>query len=111
MPAYAFISLRLKLSETRYRIPDVSIFVGQEPTENIPSTPPLVVVEIISRDDRSTKIVEKLRDYHARGVPHIWLIDPWQRALSAYGPEGLTAASVLRVPKLNLTVSPAELFD
>ena len=109
--AYAFLSLRLKLSETRYRIPDVSIFAGQEPTENIPSTPPLVVVEIVSRDERSTKIVEKLEDYHAWGVPHIWLIDPWQRALSAYGPEGLTAASVLRVPKLNLTVSPAELSD
>ena len=70
------------------------------------------MVEVVSRDDRYTKkILEKLEDYHAWGVPHIWLIDPWQRKLSIHGPEGLTAVSVLRVPELNLTASPAELFD
>ena len=110
-PVYALPELRLKLSETRYRIPDISIFAGQEPAENVPSSPPLIVVEVVSRDDRYTKILEKLEDYHAWGVPHIWLIDPWQRKLSIYRPEGLTAVSVLRVPELNLTASPAELFD
>ena len=110
-PVYALPELRLKLSETRYRIPDISIFAGQEPAENVPSSPPLIVVEVVSRDDRYTKILEKLEDYHAWGVPHIWLIDPWQRKLSIYGPEGLTAVSILRVPELNLTASPAELFD
>jgi Uma2 family endonuclease len=110
-PVYALPELRLKLSETRYRIPDVSIFVGQEPAENVPSNPPLIVVEIVSREDRYTKIVEKLDEYHAWGVPHIWLVDPWQRKLSNYGPEGLTAVSVLDVPELGLTVSPPDLFD
>ena len=110
-PVYALPELRLKLSETRYHIPDISIFAGQEPAENIPSSPPLILVEVVSRDDRYTKIIEKLEDYHAWGVPHIRLIDPWQRKLSIYRPEGLTAVSVLRVPELNLTASPAELFD
>ena len=47
--ANAFLSLRLKLSETRYRIPDISIFAGQEPTENIPSTPPSTYAQLPSR--------------------------------------------------------------
>ena len=84
---------------------------GQKPAENVPSRPPLIVVEIVSRDDRYTKILEKLGDYHASGVPHIWLIDPWQRKLSTYGPEGLTAVSALHVPELDLTASLTELFD
>lgn len=97
-PVYALPELRLKLSETRYRIPDVSIFAGQGPAENVPSRPPLIAVEIVSRDDRYTKIVEKLDEYHAWGVPHISLADPRQRKLSNYGPEGLTAVSLLHVP-------------
>lgn len=110
MPAYAFISLRLKLSATRYRIPDIAIFADHKPEENVPSVPPLIVVEIASRDDSYTKIVEKLQDYHVWGVPHVWLVDPRQRKLSIYRTDGLTAVGDLKVPELNLTASPVDLF-
>jgi Uma2 family endonuclease len=37
----------------------------------VPDTPPLIVVEILSPDDRLTEVREKLEEYRAWGVPHV----------------------------------------
>jgi Uma2 family endonuclease len=42
----------------------------------VPDTPPLVAIEILSPDDRLIEVRQKLEEYQAWGVPHIWLIDP-----------------------------------
>src|ERR1700722_9543296 len=49
---YSCPELRLKLREGLYLIPDVSVFCPAPPSEGIPSTPPLVVIKILSPDDR-----------------------------------------------------------
>ena len=86
------------LAPPRIRIPDVAVFHPQEPAELVPSDPPLVVVEIVSREDRHTEIIQKFEEYRAWGVPHIWLADPWQRQLSVYGDNGLTVVGHCNSP-------------
>src|SRR5436309_2528771 len=39
--------LRLRVAPARVRIPDVSIYSGPEPTERVPSHPPLAAIEIL----------------------------------------------------------------
>src|SRR5689334_10428440 len=52
LPLYGMTEVRSRVAPTRVRIPDVSIYAGDEPVEDVPSTPPLVAIEILSPDDR-----------------------------------------------------------
>jgi len=47
-PLHIRPELRLRLAPERYRIPDIAVFAGEEPAEDVPSTPPLVTIEIVS---------------------------------------------------------------
>ncbi len=44
------------------------------------------------------------------GVPHIWLIDPNARRLFTYGSSGLPETPSLRVPELDITFAPTDVF-
>lgn len=76
---YLRTELRMRLSSTRIRIPDFAVFQGK-PAELVLSKPPLAVVEIVSREDRHTQIIEKCEEYRSWGVPHIWLGRPMAAA-------------------------------
>jgi Uma2 family endonuclease len=72
--------------------------------------PPFVCVGIFSRDDRAVDLLEKLDEYTAMGVPHIWVIDPRARQSFTY-----VASSLQRVtgPSLNaghISIPLAEVF-
>ena len=67
---------RMRLAPDLYRIADIAVFAGTEPDESVPSRPPLLVVEIISPDDRYSEVLEKLAEYRQWGVSHIWVVDP-----------------------------------
>ena len=102
--------LRMRLAPARVRIPDFAVFVSM-PTELVPSTPPLVVAEIVSREDRHTDIIGKFEEYRGWGVPHLWLVDPWRKQLSVYAENGLAAVPALRIPEFDFDISPADLFE
>lgn len=68
--------LRVHVSETRYRIADVSILDASRPQERIPSHPPLAIFEVLSPKDRLSRIRLRLADFAAMGVREIWLVDP-----------------------------------
>jgi Uma2 family endonuclease len=38
--------------------------------------PPFIAIEILSEEDRVTRLIEKLKDCAAMGVPNIWVFDP-----------------------------------
>src|SRR5205823_8240431 len=91
LPAGVFAALRKQLSifpcmETRmnrtgrYAIPDLAVFWPEEPPR-APETPPLVVIEILSLDDRLAEVRDKLEEYKAWGVAHVWLVDPHSRRM------------------------------
>jgi Uma2 family endonuclease len=102
--------LRLKIRPNRYLIPDVSIFHGAEPTVRVPDKPPLVVIEILSADDRFPAVREKLEEYRNWGVKHVWLVDPHSKTMYTFDPL-LTEVPTLRIPELGLEVTPADVFE
>jgi Uma2 family endonuclease len=102
--------LRMRISPSCIRIPDFAVF-EEKPAELVPSQPPMIVVEIVSREDRHTDIVQKFEQYRSWAVPHIWLADPWQRQLAIYSESGLTAVRSFELADLGLKISAADLFD
>jgi Uma2 family endonuclease len=95
---FACSETRMRLAPDLYRIPDVAVFAGTEPDEEVPSRPALLVIEIISPDDRYSEVLEKLAEYREWGVPHIWVVDPYRRTLATYDAGALLPASSLMLP-------------
>ena len=101
----------MRLAPDVYRIPDVAVFAGDEPDEQVPSRPPLLVVEIISPDDRYSEVLTKLSEYRHWGVPHIWVVDPDLRTLATYQDGALLPATSLALPGYPLEFSSSDLFS
>ncbi len=82
--------LRTRIGELRYRIPDVCVRSLSAPREKVQVTPPLIAIEIKSPDDWMPRVVTRLKDFVAMGVPNVWLLDPLERAAYTYIQHGLT---------------------
>ena len=70
---------RTRVSKSRVRIPDVCVVNRDIPVEQVTVTPPLLCVEVLSPEDRLTRITERLDDFAKMGVTNLWIIDPAQR--------------------------------
>lgn len=101
--------LRMRLGAALFRIPDIALF-REPPAESVPAEPPLLVVEVISPDDRQSAILAKLEEFRAFGVPHIWLADPQLKSLYTYGADGLHQVTELRLAELELVIRPTDVF-
>ena len=101
--------LRHRITASRYRILDVAVFEG-EPAGEVPSTPPLVAIEILSPDDRVGYVIPKLEEYRQWGVRHIWLADPDNRKLFTYGDAGLHEVTELNLPEHAIVLTLADVF-
>jgi Uma2 family endonuclease len=75
----AFTELRVQVAATRFRIPDVSVLRRSDPPDPTAQHPPLICIEVLSPEDRIQRMTERIEDYAAMGVDHIWLIDPISR--------------------------------
>jgi Uma2 family endonuclease len=104
------VELRMRVVPDVYRIPDVAIFAGKLPKQQVPDKPPLAVIEILSKDDRHSDLMEKLEEYRKWGVPHIWVIDPSTKRFSIYTEFGLQNVSSLSLSDYPFQLTPAELF-
>jgi Uma2 family endonuclease len=67
---------RVRVSATRVRVPDVCLVCRDLPVEQVITKPPLVVVEILSPEDRVRRYNDRLEDYRSIGVKNIWVLDP-----------------------------------
>jgi Uma2 family endonuclease len=87
---YVFASSTgFRLPKGNVRSPDVSFVArGRFPGEVIPEgfspVPPDLAVEILSPEDRSRFVLEKVGEYLDAGVPLVWVIDPRARNASIY---------------------------
>jgi Uma2 family endonuclease len=76
-----FPEQRVRISaEPRYRIPDICVKALPHTADPILERPDLVI-EILSPDDRPSEILRKIGDYSQAGIPHIWIVDPYARAV------------------------------
>lgn len=71
--------LRIRVSPTRIRVADLCIISRSKPSEDVPTKPPLVCIEILSPEDRWAAFESHIQDFLAMGVPHVWVFDPETR--------------------------------
>ena len=111
LPFHARPELRHRVRRGRYLIPDLAVYWPTGPSEPVPSAPPLIVMEILSTDDRMSEVLGKLDEYLDWGVPHVWLVDPRKRQLSVYDRGGLRHVPEFPVPEAGRPLTIADLFD
>jgi Uma2 family endonuclease len=70
------VEWRVQVRPTRFRVPDVCVVLGAKPGEQILTKPPFICIEILSPEDRMSRMEERVDDYLAMGVPNIWVFDP-----------------------------------
>jgi len=110
---YPFPEQRVHVKPTRFRVPDICVYVGSEPDQQVFRTPPFLAIEILSKDDRASDLQEKLDDYLSFGVPFVWIIDPRTKRGYTYcledGFETVRPGLYTKNPDLELPV--AQLFE
>ncbi len=82
--------LRVRTTSRNYRVPDVVVFDRDHPIEQILTRPPMAVFEVLSPEDRLPRMMKKLAEYEAMGVPTVMLIDPGDEAISQFRNGDLT---------------------
>lgn len=75
----SIFTVRTRLTLTRYRVPDISILSRDRPMEQIFTKPQLITIEVLSPEDRHSKLQSKIEDYIRFQVPNIWFVDPETR--------------------------------
>ena len=72
------------LSPTTMRGPDVSAFTGvmtDDDEKGYGVRMPVLCVEVVSPSDRPTELHKRVTQYHAAGIPIVWVVQPGDRAV------------------------------
>jgi Uma2 family endonuclease len=108
---HVFPELRVQVAERRFRIPDICVTTSKA-QGRILRQPPFLCIEILSPEDRASRIEAKIDDYLAFGVQHIWIIDPARRTGWSYTRDGKReAADILTTASPRLTLSLKDIFE
>ncbi len=105
-------TLRMKVSPTPVRVPDLRLISRDAPDEQVLTHPPLIVIEVLDEKDRFLATMEKLADFERFGVERIWLVDPEQRTAYRYENGGLEriASGELILPRTPVRVVLSEMY-
>ena len=105
------VEQRIKVSPTRYRVPDICV-MAKDPGEEVFTTPPFLCVEVVSPDDRLSRMQEKIKDYLAMGVRYVWVVDPYLGTAWTHTSEGSFEVSdgVLRTKNPDIEMPLSEVM-
>jgi Uma2 family endonuclease len=102
--ADALFEVTVRLSDTRFLIPDV--IAAPTIRSPYPTEPVQLCVEILSHDDRLGAMLAKCEQYHSWGVPFCWVVDPEKQTAWQYHagrePERLEKGGVLQAGELSV---------
>lgn len=104
---------RVKVSDTRYRVPDLALLRYDAPDEQVVETAPLLCIEILSPEDTVSRTLVRVRDFLHMGVPEVWVFDPETGSVQVCAGSTIMVRSqgILQVPETPITVSIAEVFS
>jgi len=71
--------VRTQVGPTRFRVPDIVLSARSSTDKRIVREAPLVVIEVLSPEDRISRYHQRIADYRAMGIKGIWVIDPEDR--------------------------------
>jgi Uma2 family endonuclease len=101
--------VRVQIRPSRFRVPDVCVTLG-EPGEEVLTKPPFICIEILSPEDRMSRVEVRINDYLAMGVPYVWVLDPeTKQAFTATGLQEVKSG-VLKTENPTLEVPLGEIF-
>lgn len=102
---------RVQTSATHYRIADICVRHLTDPADPIIKVPPLLCIEILSRRDTLSEMQERIDDYSAMGVGHLWVIDPMRRIAYLGSPAGFQRiVGELTIPGTPICFALEDLF-
>jgi Uma2 family endonuclease len=101
---------RIRISPTKFRVPDICLVSLDEPVEQIITKPPLACIEILSPEDTLRRMQERISDYRELGVTNIWILDPATQRGYDCRPSGFLNATEFAVPNTPIRLVLAELF-
>jgi len=108
---YVYPSLSIQVAANRVRIPDITVTL-RKGGQGILRDPPFLCIEILSQEDRGTRIESKIVDYLKFGVRHIWIIDPARRTGWCHTRGGQRESSeILTTTEPRLGIPLKELFE
>ena len=87
--------LRVQVSPTRFRVPEVVVFDRTRPVEQILTHPPIAVFEVLSPEDTTSRLLSKLDDYEHMGIQGIFVVDPQRERTFQY-----KGGDLLRCPRV-----------
>lgn len=103
--------MRMRVSATRFRIPDVCVMLRSQAPETVLTNPPFLCIEVVSPDDRMSRVIEQVKEYLAFGVAHVWVVDPENRTAHSYTKdEGREVRDRLTTANPDISISLPELF-
>ena len=108
-----FAELRLQISASRFRVPDILVIDRNAVNEQIITHPPLLCVEILSPEDRLGRMEAKIQEYLDFGTRAVWLIDPQTRTAYACAGGSLRdwkAVETLMVPDTPIRIEMKDLL-
>ncbi|MBV8810477.1 MAG: Uma2 family endonuclease [Acidobacteriaceae bacterium] len=73
------VEQRVQISRSRVRIPDVCL-VSKDNEAEVTQRPPLLWIEVLSPEDRWSRIQPRRDDALRFGVGTIWIVDPYLKA-------------------------------
>lgn len=105
--------VRTQISPTRFRLPDIAVIRGGRPAGRVLTDPPFLVVEILSPEDRVSRMEDRIDDYLRFRVEWIWLIDPRTCRGHVYSKTSRIAVThgIYRTTDPPVEMNFAQLFD
>jgi Uma2 family endonuclease len=100
--------LHIQVADNLIRIVDVAAY-RKAPEDEIPRTPALVLIEIVSPRDPDEELMRKLDEYRRWGAENIWVIEPGLRRFDIYT-AGLSQVEQFQLPEFGFSVSAESLF-
>jgi Uma2 family endonuclease len=79
----AMTEVRVQVSPTRFRIPDVCVVREGGADDPIVTEAPLLCIEVLSPRDNVAAMRRRSQDYFDMGVPAVWIFDPETRVAYA----------------------------
>ena len=107
------VELRVQVKPKRYRVPDVCVILGNT-DEQILTKPPFICIEVLSPEDRMSRVLKRLQDFVEMGVPYVWILNPQTRQAytltTAHGLHEVTTG-ILRTENPTFEIPLADLFE
>ena len=105
--------IRIRISPTRYRVADLAVWLDDNIGTRIPTVSPFLAIEILSPEDRITRMQPKIAEYLSIGVEWIWLIDPIEKSAICYSQRNPAGAltEMLRTENPTIEIPLAQALD